>query len=535
MSEIVVTAAAPTVAGARRVPILRDFVRTVHVTTDPALTRRYLLLAEGGECTEIRRSESERVLRAQPFLADASVLAYDAGDGTVRIEVHTIDEVSFLAGARMSGNSPYLGRLRLGNTNLMGQGLLVSGEWRSGGNHRDGYALSFADYQLAGQRWIASLDMRRDLLGGNWRAEISRPFLTDLQRDAWRMHGGTSTDYVHLQRNDDVTRAVPVRREFADVGVITRIGPPRRLGLLGVSLSHERERTGSEVLLVDRWGARPDSVPLEQSFAPHTMGRVNLLGGVRLLDFVRVRGFDGLSATQDFPVGLQAGVVVGRSTPMLGAIDDDWLTSFDLYAARGSEHQATRIELTGEGRYDRPANRWDGIVASGAIAHYAKVGDANTTVLSAEWAGMWHPRVPGWLDLGARDGGMRGFAGADDGGARRAVVRAEQRRVLGRVNGTAEFGAALFVEGGRVWKGESPWGVTTPWRSAFGASLLAAVPVRSARLWRIDLAIPSTGGGIRHWEVRVSRASPRSPATEQSSPLDAMRARAVPGSVFRWP
>ena len=63
VSEIVVYASAPTVSGAARVPMLRDIVRAMHMTTDPELTRRYLLLAEGSPCTELRRSESERRTR----------------------------------------------------------------------------------------------------------------------------------------------------------------------------------------------------------------------------------------------------------------------------------------------------------------------------------------------------------------------------------------------------------------------------------------------------------------------------------------
>lgn len=535
VSEIVVYASAPTVSGAARVPMLRDVVRAMHMTTDPELTRRYLLLSEGGPCTELRRSESERVLRAQPFIADATVLAYADTSGGVRIEVHTIDEASMLAGARMSGGSPFLGLVRLGNSNLLGKGVLASAEWRAGGAHRDGYALSFADHQFVGQPWVLAIDMRRSPLGGMWNVETSHPFLTDLQSSAWRAHAGEATDYVRLRQPDQEARGVPVYRAYADVGVLSRVGPPRRMALLGATVSHERERTTNEMYVLDRFGARLDSAAPTMTYVPHTMARVNMLGGVRLLDFVRVRGFDGLSATQDFPIGLQAGAVLGRSLAALGTVDDDWFTSFDLYAAMGTTEWATQLRLQGEGRYDRARVQWDGIAASGSLTHYAKQGQRNTTVLSADWAGGWRSRVPGLLELGAADYGVRGFAAAHEGGARRLAVTAEQRRVLGRVNGTAELGAALFVDGGRVWAGDAPLGLTSPWRGSVGVSLLAAVPVRSSRIWRVDLAVPSTGGGIRGWEVRVRHAGPFSLSRVDRTPMNDMRARAVPASVFLWP
>jgi len=535
VSEIIVYASAPTVSGAARVPMLRDVVRAMHMTTDPELTRRYLLLSEGSPCTELRRAESERVLRAQPFIADATVLAYADSSGGVRVEVHTIDEASMLGGARMSGGSPFLGLVRLGNSNLLGQGVLASAEWRAGGANRDGYALSFADHQFIGQPWVLAVDMRRSPLGGMWNVEASHPFLTDLQASAWRAHAGEALDYVRLRQPEEDARGVPVYRAYADLGVLSRVGPPRRMALVGATISHERERTTNEMYVLDRFGARLDSGAPSMTFTPHTMARVNLLGGVRLLDYLRVRGFDGLSATQDFPIGLQAGAVVGRSLAALGSRDDDWFSSVDLYAAMGTTERATQLRLQGEGRYDREQMRWDGVAASGSVTHYARQGERNTTFLSADWAGGWRPRVPGQLDLGAVNGGLRGFAAAHQGGARRLAVTAEQRRVLGRVNGTAELGGALFVDAGRVWAGDVPLGLTSPWRASVGVSLLAAVPVRSSRLWRVDLAMPSTGGGIRRWEVRVTHAGPFSLSRVDRTPMNDMRARAVPASVFLWP
>src|SRR5690349_11710303 len=83
VNDITIHAFAPTIAALRSVPVVADIARSVHATTRPDLIRRYLLMARGDTCTELRRSESERILRAQPFLADASVLAYPADSGAV--------------------------------------------------------------------------------------------------------------------------------------------------------------------------------------------------------------------------------------------------------------------------------------------------------------------------------------------------------------------------------------------------------------------------------------------------------------------
>ena len=74
------------------------FAAKQHVTTRDAVIRRYLALQLGSQCTELRRAESERILRAQPFLADATVLAYADGAGGVILNVTTVDEISLILG-----------------------------------------------------------------------------------------------------------------------------------------------------------------------------------------------------------------------------------------------------------------------------------------------------------------------------------------------------------------------------------------------------------------------------------------------------
>ena len=88
---IVIHSSAPTIAALRDVPVLAELVRSIHATTRPDIVRRYLLMARGDACTELRRAESERILRAQPFLADASVQAFESDSGAVELEVRTID------------------------------------------------------------------------------------------------------------------------------------------------------------------------------------------------------------------------------------------------------------------------------------------------------------------------------------------------------------------------------------------------------------------------------------------------------------
>ena len=60
-----------------RLEWVRRTVRKTHANTRDDVVRRFLLMKVGDPCNQIRRAESERILRAQPFLVDARIRAYD--------------------------------------------------------------------------------------------------------------------------------------------------------------------------------------------------------------------------------------------------------------------------------------------------------------------------------------------------------------------------------------------------------------------------------------------------------------------------
>src|SRR5690348_6896493 len=71
VDDVTIYADAPTVRNLDRFPRLAQVTRALHRTTRPEVIRRFLLLGRGDSCSELRRAESERILRAQPFIAEA--------------------------------------------------------------------------------------------------------------------------------------------------------------------------------------------------------------------------------------------------------------------------------------------------------------------------------------------------------------------------------------------------------------------------------------------------------------------------------
>lgn len=528
--------APPPVTGIRRVHAVAQVVTALHVTTHESVIRRFLLLEPGEPCTELRRSESERLLRAQPYLAEASVLAYPDDEGGVTILVRTVDEYSLIATAQVDGHSPILQSAELGSANIDGAGILAAGEWRAGGVYRNGFGGRITDNQFAGRPFIVSLLGRRDPLGSEWRFDASHPFYTGLQRVAWRANVGGSEGYVGFEPVRGIVHGLHVARSYFDVGGIVRIGPPGRLSLFGASFSQDRELPGRMPVLITDSGLVVDSSSaLWNRYAMHRIARVNALWGVRDIDFIRARGLDALRATQDVPIGFQLGTMFGRSLPALGSGDDDIFMSADLYLGLGSPHDLFRLQFQGEARRDNSLNVWDGILTSGRAAEYLQITEDETIVTSAEWSGGWRARTPFALTLGNYEGGVRGYGFLTMPGGQRAVLRLEDRHYLGTIPGLADVGFAAFADAGRLWAGDVPFGQTLKPRASLGFSIMAALPPRSARLWRLDVAIPQTTDGHHQLELRLTGIDRTTFFWREPGDIERARERTVPSSIYSWP
>ncbi len=534
IDEITVYSEAPTVANLRRVPLVAQLARALHTTTRPQVIRHFLLLEEGNRCSELRRAESERILRAQPYIADADVFVVENDHGGVDLEVRTSDEASIVLGGAPRFTSPFLGFLLLGSANVAGQGVYVAGDWREGRGFRDGFSGRLIDYQFQGKPLIVAIEGDRASLGGSWRAEARRPYFTDLQRLAWRGQVGGSEGYTELRLPNGDRPAVQVRRQFFDLGVLGRLGPPGHLSLFGVSVTHTGLESGDRLIMGDQ-GIITDVGPLDRTYASHRVTRLNGLFGYRRLSFERRDGLDALTATQDVPVGLQIGALVGRSAPFLSSRDIDTFVSGDLYLGGTSQYGVSRLQLRGEARHPLGLP-WDGILTSGRYTHSMQPSRWRLEQFELEWANVFRQRTPFQLLLGVPEGGIRGYEQSTLAGGQRVVARFEERYLLGTALKQGDVGMALFADVGKQWAGSVPFGVRTPVLGSLGISLIAAVPPRSARQYRVDLAFPlSQRLAGRGWTVTFTNADRAKFAFRESRDVADAREPTVPSSIFAFP
>lgn len=516
---------------------VRRTVRAMHVNTRDEVVRQFLLLKVGEPCNQIKRAESERILRAQPYLVDARIRAYDDERGGVRLEVETRDDFSLIFEPIIRGRSPLFRGLGVGESNLAGYATQLAVEWRDGLAYNDVIGAQYTDYQLFGQRNELRLEARREPFGQRLQMEVVRPFYTDLQRFAWLGSAGGTREPVRFVRGALPTNAANVRRAYGNIGGLVRVGPVGRLKLVGLSLTREEQRTDSSTLLLTREGVRPDTVAgVPLAFRPQSVMRANLLFGVRAIRFVRVQGFDALTGAQDIRVGAQVGIAAGQSLPVGAVPDRDRFLATNIYLGWGGEKWFAGVQGITEARYSLERKQWENVIGSGRAAWYFRPAVRQTTVIQAEWATGRRVQVPLQLSLADLEGGILGHRLSTDPGARRVVVRAEQRLVVPTRLNVADVGLAGFAEAGRLRAERSvPYSMDTPWRGSVGISLLAAVPPRSRRLWRLDIAVPVSSDPRKRVELRITGLDRSRTFWQDPRDVERSRERTAPTSLFTWP
>jgi len=534
VSAIVITPRDPSFLSVpRRLRRIARAVGLLHTTSKADVIDRFLLLEVGERCTERQRAESERILRLQPFLAEATVRAVPDGAGGVRIEVETVDEIPTVFGMRFHGWLP--STLRFGNGNVGGQGLYVAASVKRGFAYRTGVGVKGTAYQVLGRPYTLALVAERAPLGSTLTLAFGHAFFTDLQRTAWHVGYGDVNRYVSFLPQEGDALSLGIRRRFWDVGAVRRLGLGRRIAFAGALLTHEEVVPEERVVIVSDSGLVQDtSGALGEPAPAYRNLRLNAVIGVRALSFMPVRGFDALRGVQDVATGVQLGTLVGWGVPRLGASDEDIFVSADFYAGLGSAASFAAVRMEGEARKDRRTDRWDSMIGSGRLAWYVKPAVDHLLIGSVELGGGWRMRVPFQLTLGDRRGGVRGYHDSRLAGAVRGVARVEERWSIGDLTKHGALGLATFVDAGRVWAGDAPFGVDSKTMVGMGVGLLAAFPPQSGRLWRVDLAFPVSPDRHARWELWLSSSWTRGFWRE---PADVARGRAgaAPSTIFTWP
>jgi hypothetical protein len=216
-------------------------------------------------------------------------------------------------------------------------------------------------------------------------------------------------------------------------------------------------------------------------------------------------------------------------------MEEDIFASANLYAGAGTPVAFAAIEGTIEGRRDQNSDRWDGVLGSGRLATYLKAAPRHTVLTSFEWSGGWKQRIPFQLTLADKEGGPRGYQDSWLAGGRRSVLRLEDRIFVGYIKQFASIGVAPFADFAKLYRGDVPFGMNSDINAAVGISLLASVPQRSQRMWRLDIAYPLNRDHGARLRVRLVSRDFTRVFWKEPGDVQRNRERSIPTSVFNWP
>ena len=148
----------------------------LHISTREAVIRRVLLFSEGEPVRERRIYETERLLRALPFLKDARIEPVVQPDGTVVARVVVKDAWTTQVNLSFSsvGGQKSMG-VGVDEKNFLGAGKSVAWDY-SKDHERSTWGLAYGDPQLFGSRWTLAAHTQYLTDGFSRSLRLEHPF-----------------------------------------------------------------------------------------------------------------------------------------------------------------------------------------------------------------------------------------------------------------------------------------------------------------------------------------------------------------------
>lgn len=488
----------------------------LHVRTKADFIRSELLFREG-ECLDpFLLEESERLLRAYPFISQSDVFAIPQPDGTQHVIVDTQDDwtTKIDLGFRFDGGLTFTG-FAVEEENLLGQGIRVRVFYAEDREQRD-LGFEVQTPRLMDTRWDARISAGQTRSGNFFEESLFYPFVGETGRFGARQSFLRRESIFPYAISGDplfTHLLLPYVDHRWDLVVGGRLGEPGNLTVFGVGASRESirfDRFPRGVEMVEDKNFADTHPPGDSALAAvgpqlvtRSAARINFFFGQRNLRFVPQRGLDAFKGVQDVQVGTEVFIGLGRAVEASGAegarVPDDIHTQLNLFAGGVWDDWTVNAQANAEARQVFPGGgsggTWKDVFAEAdAYLYWHRGQEGNhTLLLRMSAAGGWEVETPFQLTLGGRQA-VRGYREEEFPGGRRVVLTAEDRIYLPwPAPGLMDFGLSFFADVGFMRPGDVPFGMASGWRAALGTGIRFGLPPGTGNMSRIDLAIPLEG------------------------------------------
>ncbi|HKE95660.1 MAG TPA: hypothetical protein VKB34_15200 [Povalibacter sp.] len=417
----------------------------LHIKTREGVIREQLLFRPGSPYSQRALEESERILRAQRYLYDATVRPVAYHDGVVDVAVVTRDVWTLNPGisfGRKGGKNTF--GFELEELNILGTGTSISASHKSGVD-RDSNALEYHDAHLGGS-WVAlGLKYANNSDGSTRGFTLDRPFYS---LDATYAAGMTGLD-------DERTDSLYDRGEIIDqYRAHTRTGTV--YGGWSQGLVNGWTRRWTVGATYDDEQFAPDPAWLGPNLVPDDRHLVYPWIGFDLLqnDFQKLRNRDQIGRTEDFYLGARLSARLGWADTSFGSDRDALMFQATGGYGFGSNDHSTLLLTTGvTGRMESGDVR--NTVIDGAIRYYVKQSERRLFFATLDASVGHNLDLDNQILLGG-DNGLRGYPLRYQAGEGRALLTVEQRYFTDWYPFRLfRIGGAAFFDIGRTW-GSSP-------------------------------------------------------------------------------
>jgi len=426
--------------------LLYRFANRAHATTRPGVIQQQLLFEPGSPFSLHDLEESERILRSNRYIQDATIEPVPKDNGVVDINVRTTDVWTLIPRVSISrsGGENDTG-IGIKEMNLFGTGMAIEGLYKSGVD-RDSKIIKITDRHL-GDSWYslnAAYAINSD--GHTYLLGFGKPFYS---LDSTAAHGFSFLDNEQIDSLYDRGEILAQYRNQANSFEVFKGWSS------GLKDGWTRRYTTGLAYDEHRFTAVDDSTAA-MSVLPDDRKFVYPFIGIEFMQdrFEKAENHDQINRTEDRYLGTRFGVRLGVASDSFGSDRNAWLINAGAQTGFGDSQKsslilgsnlATRVEDAG------PQN----LTVDISARYYRRQSDKRLFYASLSGIYGHNLDVDKQLLLGG-DNGLRGYPLRYQTGDKRALLTVEQRFFtdwypfrLFRVGG------AVFFDAGRAW-GDSP-------------------------------------------------------------------------------
>ncbi len=463
-----------------------------HPATKNSVLEAALPFAVGDVIDARVLQESERILRAKPYLHDARVFVRQICDEYADVDVVVRDVWTLtpkLDFNRAGGDNEFA--FGVSDTNLLGLGKEIDISYEHD-DERKGVNVVFSDPNILGTRWAASAIAADNDDGHRYGLKVALPFyaLDSRFSTGILLNDDKRDNGLYLLSNKIFEIGVETEDMRSFVG-FSKGRTGRWIDRLIFGAAYRNEEFSYPELF-------PDPGPAERKFVyPYVAWQ-------RIEDrFVNRSNLDRIGRTEDIGLGIRSYVELGWSDESFGGIGD-YLVGRAFLSGRWylADKHLLHMALEFNGRYEIEERFTDEAITTLSTTYSWHHREQWNLVLRGNYTVVRNLPVHRQLTLGG-DNGLRGYPSRYQVGDRQYLVTLEERYYTNLIPFCLfHVGWAAFVDFGRAWyKDDAPTWVPDRTGDHFdtlvnvGIGLrLESIRTRGDRVVHIDIAKPLVDG-----------------------------------------